>query len=82
MPSLMFAASVTVMKAREAKTRAPSALGCWNHAHNCLVSVPYAILRDSEGIAQVDDAQLQEFAFSGTVSLARPAAGASRRELP
>ena len=41
-----------------------------------------AILRDSEAIAQVDDAQLQEFAFSGNVSPTRPVAGASRRELP
>ena len=37
------------------------------------------ILRDSEAIAQVDDAQLQEGAFSGNVSLTRPTAGARRR---
>ena len=88
MPPLMFAASVTVTKAREAKTWADSALlgpptlACWNHAHSCLVQVPHAILRDSEAIAQVDDAQLQEFALSGNVSLTRPVAGVSRRKLP
>ena len=66
LPPLMFAASVTVTKAREAKTRADSAffgpptLASWNHAHNCLVQVPFAILRDSEAIAQVDDAQLRD----------------------
>ena len=73
MPPLMFAVSVTVTKAREAKTwvdsafLGPPALARWNHAHSCLVQVPHAIVRDSETIAQVDDAQLQEFAFSGNV---------------
>ena len=78
------AASVTVTKAREAKTLVvgPPTLACWNHAHSCLVQIPYAILWVSEAIAQVDDAQLQEFAFSDIASLTRPVAGASRRELP
>ena len=84
----MLAASVTVTKAREAKTWAdsayfgPSTLACWNHAHRCLVQVPDAIVCDFEAMAQVDDAQLQKFALSGNVSLTRPAAGASRREFP
>ena len=60
----------------------PPALACWNDAHSCLVQVPDAILRESEAIAQVDFAQLQEVAFSGNVSLTRPVAGVSRRELP
>ena len=60
----------------------PPSLACWNDAHSCLVQVPVAILWDSEAIAQVDDAQLQKFTLSCNVSLARPVAGVSRRELP
>ena len=86
MPRLLFAASVTVTKAREAKTWADSAFfpphACWNHAHSSLVQVPFVILRDSDAIAQVDDTPLQEFAFSGNVSLTWPVPGVSRRELP
>ena len=86
MPLLMFAASVTVTKAREAKTWADSApvdhprspAGTMRTA----VSSRFRMLRDSEAIAQVDDAHLAEFAFSGNVSLTRPVAGVSRRKLP
>ena len=88
MPPLMFAASVTVTKAREAKTWVDSALLVHPRSPDGTVGTAvssrflYAILRDSEAIAQVDDAQLQEVALSGNVSLTRPAAGASRRMLP
>ena len=61
---------------------APPTLTCWNHAHSCLVQVSYAILQGSEAIEQVDDAQLQEFPFSGNVSLTQHVAGVSRRALP
>ena len=83
MPPLVFAACVTVTKAREAKTWVDSALlvhprsPARNHAHSCLVQVPHAILRESEAIAQVDDAQLQKFAFSGSVR--HSACGACRK---
>ena len=66
----MFAANVTVTKAPEAKTWADSALlvhprspvGTMRTAVSS--RVPYAILRGSEAIAPLDDAQLQELAFS------------------
>ena len=66
----MFTASVTVTKAHEWKTWAD--LSFWVHPRS-----PAGTMR-----TEIDDAQLQEFAFSDNVGLTRPVAGASRRELP
>ena len=69
-----------VTKAREAKTWADSAF----LEPGAQLSRPGSTcdpVRFEES-AQVDDAQLQEFAFSGNVSLTRRVAVASRRELP